>query len=355
MVIHKSDRVTLKDVALIADVSTQTVSRVVNEHPDVAPDTRKRVKEIIDQVGYRPNFLARSLISNQSFSLGVVIAGLKLTGPLTVLNGITTVAEEAGYSLQLMELPSFSTNDIEQILDSLLSRQVDGIIWAVPEVGENRKWIRNLPETIGVPLIFLTMEPQKDINVVAVNNYLGGRMATQHLLDQGYTKIAHLAGPLDWWESRQRMRGWEDVLREAGYMVSDHHSVMGDWSPEKGAEQIRILLDQYPEMDAIFVGNDQMALGVLYVLHQRGIRVPEDIGIVGFDNVPEAAYFCPPLTSVHQDQRMVGKIAVEELIKLVQSNTGGHNQETHISLLLDPILIKRESSKRKPSQQYGLV
>jgi LacI family transcriptional regulator len=349
MINHKIDRVTMKDVALIADVSTQTVSRVVNEHPDVALETRKRVKEIIEQVGYRPNFLARSLISNQSYSLGVVIAGLQLTGPLTVLNGITTVAEEAGFSLLLMELASFSTDDIEQILDGLLSRQVDGIIWAVPEVEENRKWIGKLSHSIGVPIVFLTMEPQKDVTVVAVNNYLGGRMATAHLIEQGYSKIAHLAGPLDWWESRQRMKGWEDVLNEEGWGVRKNQWMMGDWSPASGVENIHILLDQYPDMDSIFVANDQMALGVLQVFHQMGIRMPEDIGIVGFDNIPEAAHFWPSLTTIHQDQRMVGKIAVQELIKLIRSNMGVINQEPNKSLLLDPILIKRESTRPKDS------
>jgi LacI family transcriptional regulator len=349
MVIHKFDRVTLKDVASIADVSIQTVSRVVNNHPDVATDTRKRVQEVISQVGYRPNILARSLISQRSFTLGVVIAGLKLTGPLTVLNGITTAAEEAGYALMLMELPSFATNDIEQIFDGLLSRQVDGIIWAVPEVEENRLWISKFPKNQNIPLVYLTMQPQEGVTVVAINNYLGGRLATTHLLEQGYRHIGHIAGPLDWWESRQRMKGWEDTLKEAGFEVSDQHRVMGDWSPASGTQSIELLLDRYPEIDAIFVGNDQMALGVLRVLHQRGLRVPEDIGLVGFDDIQEAAYYWPPLSTIKQDQRYVGKVAVEELIKLIEANLHGTDLDAPKSILLDPILMVRDSSIRSVS------
>jgi LacI family transcriptional regulator len=346
MVIHKIDRVTLKDVASIADVSIQTVSRVVNNHPDVAPDTRKRIQDVIAQVGYRPNILARSLISQRSFTLGVVIAGLKLTGPLTVLNGITTAAEKARYALMLMELPSYTTDDIEMIFDALLSRQVDGIIWAVPEVEENRLWISKFPENQHFPLVYLTMQPQEGVTVVAINNYLGGQLATKHLLEQGYRHIGHIAGPLDWWESRERMMGWEDTLKEAGVEVTDQHWVMGDWSPASGAEGVQLLLDRYPKMDAIFVGNDQMALGVLHVLLAQGLRVPEDIGLVGFDDIQEAAHYWPSLTTIKQDQRYVGKVAVEELIKLIEINLHGTDLEPPKSFLLDPILIVRESSIR---------
>lgn len=346
MVVRKSDRVTMKDVAVIADVSTQTVSRVVNDHPDVASETRERVKEVIARVGYRPNILARSLISQRSFTLGVVIAGLKLTGPLTVLNGITTAAEKAGYALLLMELPSYATDDVEEIFNGLLSRQVDGIIWAVPEVEENRLWINNYSENQNIPLVYLTMAPREGVTVVSINNYGGGRLATEHLLEQGYRHIGHIAGPLDWWESRQRMKGWQDTLLEAGCKVADQHWVMGDWSPASGVENIRLLLDRYPEMDAVFVGNDQMALGVLYVLHQMGIRVPDDIGLVGFDDIQEAAHYWPSLTTIKQDQRFVGRVAVEELIKIIEANLHGVDFDAPKSFLLDPVLVVRDSSIR---------
>ena len=138
---HKNVRSTIKEVAAVAGVSTQTVSRVINERPDVSPETRRRVQEVIKKLSYQPSALARSLISQRSHTLGVVTAGLKYIGPSRTLSGITLAAEEAGYSLLLKELPSFDVNDVVPIFQALLSRHVDGIIWAVPEIGENRKWV----------------------------------------------------------------------------------------------------------------------------------------------------------------------------------------------------------------------
>jgi LacI family transcriptional regulator len=205
-------RITIKQVAQEAQVSTQTVSRVINDRPDVAPETRQRVKQVIERLGYQPSALARSLIHQRSYTLGVVTAGLKFIGPSRTLNGITFQTEEMGYTLLLKELPGFDTNEIEPILNSLIARQVDGIIWAVPEVGENRDWVQERLPELPVPILFLTMEQKTGLSIVSIDNYQGGRMATEHLLQNGYHRIGHISGPIDWWESRQRKAGWEDVL-----------------------------------------------------------------------------------------------------------------------------------------------
>jgi LacI family transcriptional regulator len=187
---------------------------------------------------------------------------------------------------------------------------VDGIIWAVPEVGENRKWINKLPLDIEIPLVYLTMEVQDNLSIVSIDNYLDGWIAMFHLLEQGYRRIGHISGPLDWWKASQRKAAWNDVLIEAGFQIGDEHWVEGDWSSESGARGFEILLEQYPEMDSIFVGNDQMALGVMQIAWKKGLKIPEDIGLVGFDDIPEAAYFWPPLTTIQQDQDSLAKIAV---------------------------------------------
>src|SRR5919109_3361762 len=182
----KNMRATIKEVASVAGVSTQTVSRVINERPDVSPETRRRVQDVIKELSYQPSALARSLISQRSHTLGVVIAGLKHIGPSRTLTGITSAAEDAGYSVLLKELPSFDTEDITPIFRAFHSRHVDGIIWAVPEVGENRKWIDRPPADIDLPLVYLTMHTQDQLSIVTIDNYQGGRLAMSHLLDQGY-------------------------------------------------------------------------------------------------------------------------------------------------------------------------
>jgi len=340
----KRKRVTIKQVAQEAGVSTQTVSRVTNNRPDVAPETRQRVLEVIERLGYQPSALARSLIRQRSHTLGVVTAGLEYVGPSHTLSGITEQAEAMGYSLLLKELPEFDTSDVEPILNALLARQVDGIIWAVAEVSDNRDWLADRLNDLPVPIIFLTMHQRPELSIVSVDNYLGGRIATEYLLKQGYRRIGHVAGPLEWWESRQRQAGWQSALLDAGIRVSEGEWVEGDWSSESGEKAIRQLLDQYREMDAVFVANDQMALGVLQVTCRRGLKVPQDLAVVGFDGIPEAAYYWPPLTTVKQDLHRLGCIAVEQALQAIEASQepkGVYEPET---VLLKPRLIVRESA-----------
>ena len=344
---QKATRPTIKKVASVAGVSTQTVSRVINERPDVSPETRKRVQEVIKKLNYRPSALARSLISHRSHTLGVVTAGLDFIGPSRTLSGIASAAENAGYSILLKELLSFDTKDISPIFQAFLSRHVDGIIWAVPEVGENRKWINNPPTDIEIPLVYLTMEPQNNHSIVSIDNYQGGRIAVSHLLEQGYRKIGHISGPLDWWEARQRKAAWNDVLTETGLQVGDDQWVEGNWSSESGAQGFEKLLKQYPGVEAVFVGNDQMALGVIQIAQQKGLMIPEDIGLVGFDNIPESAYFFPPLTTIQQDQYNLAKLAVGEIIKTIESVWNGTELDVPANnIILPPTLIARHSSLR---------
>lgn len=340
----KSGRATIKEVASAAGVSTQTVSRVINERPDVSPETRKRVQDVIEKLEYRPSALARSLIRQRSNTLGVVIAGLRQIGPSRTLSGIAAAAEEAGYSLLLIELPHFEEEDIQPIFQALLSRHVDGIIWAVPEVGENHAWVHQSSTDMETPLVFLTTEPRKNISAVSIDNYLGGRMAMAHLLEQGYRKIGHVSGPLDWWEARQRMAAWRDALTEAHLPVDENHWVEGNWSSSSGVQAVEKLFEQYPNLDAIFAGNDQMALSVIQFVRQKKLRIPEDIGIVGFDNIAESAFFWPPLTTIQQDQHHVAKIAVAEVIKIIEAGWQGLSVTQTESIMLPPTLVVRQSS-----------
>lgn len=341
----KYQRVTIKQVAQKAGVSTQTVSRVINERPDVAPETRQRVKEVIEQLGYQPSALARSLIRQRSFTIGVVTAGLKFIGPSRTLNGITAQTEEIGYTLLLKEMPGFDTNDVQPLIDALLSRQVDGIIWAVPEVGDNRDWLHEKLPNLQVPMIFLTMETRPGISIVSVDNYAGARLAMDHLLELGYGHIGHISGPLDWWEARQRKKAWQDALSEAGILHSEDHTIEGTWSSASGERSARQLLEQYPKMDAVFVANDQMALGALQVSCREGIQVPQELAVAGFDGISEAAYFSPPLTTVLQDQHALGRTAVHELVQIIEGHLQDSSDVSSVEIL-QPELIVRESTLR---------
>jgi DNA-binding LacI/PurR family transcriptional regulator len=344
-------RATIKDVAAAAGVSTQTVSRVINDRPDVASSTRKKVREAIERLGYRPSALARSMIRRRNYTLGVVTAGLKYIGPSRVLHGITDSAEEEGYGLLLKQLPSFGTTTVEPILDRLVERRVEGLIWAVPEVDDNHAWLQEHATGLGMPVVVTSTRQQPDTHVVNIDNYAGGQMATRHLIEQGYCHIGHISGPLEWWEAQERKAAWADVLAEAGLRVDNATQVTGNWSSASGRAAARQLFDQYPEMDAVFVANDQMALGVLQLAAERGIRIPQELGVVGFDDIPESAYFWPALTTVSQDQHRLGSSAVRVLIEMINARqkesapaeSGGHLDGKR--LVLQPELIVRASSQ----------
>ena len=342
----KTGRTTIKKVASVAGVSTQTVSRVINNRPDVSSDTRKHIQDVIEKMGYQPSALARSLIHQRSYTLGVVTAGLKYIGPSCTLNGITAAAEEAGYALILKELPRFDSDNTQPIFQALVSRHVDGVIWAVQEVGGNRSWVNKLAVDSDIPIVYLTMEPRENLSVVLIDNYLGGGKAMAHLLNQGYRHIGHISGPLDWWEARQRMKAWQDALDEAGTGFQDDAWVEGNWSSASGARAAEKLFEQYADMDSILVANDQMALGAMQIVHQKGFRIPQDIGIVGFDNIPESAFFWPALTTVNHDQFNLGKVAVEETIKIIESNRQGLVPISPKTITLEPTLVVRGSSLR---------
>jgi LacI family transcriptional regulator len=254
-----------------------------------------------------------------------------------------------GYDLLLHELPTFGTEEIEPFLNTMVARQIDGIILAVPEIGDNHRWLLEQLPDLHVPLVFLTMHPQMGLPIVSVDNYKGGRLATEHLLAQGYRRIGHITGPLTWWEAQQRKAGWADALAAAGLAVSDAMWIEGNWSSKSGELAAYQLMDRFQDMDAVFVANDQMALSLMAVARRRGRRVPDDLGVVGFDGMPEAAYFCPSLTTVHQDLHQLGCQAVRQLVGVIESLRTADNHQEHQAVWIEPQLIVRESSIFRPA------
>lgn len=342
MVTRKS--VTITQVAQAAHVSAQTVSRVVNDRPDVAPETRSLVQQAIAQLGYRPNALARSLIHQRSHTLGVVVTGLDYFGPSQTLAGIERQIRLQGYSLLLDLSHHPETENVDHILNRLLSRQVDGIIWAISEIGNNRTWLeRNTRQTV-VPMIFLTMESRPGLSIISIDNYMGGYLAACHLLEQGYRRIGIILGPWSWWEVRQRKRGWQQALEEFGLPISQFQMAEGDWSAASGDKAFQELLEHFPQIDAVFVCNDQMALGAMQAAHLAGRQVPADLAVIGFDDTPESPYFRPPLTTIKQPLVDLGRRAVQELIKIIEAERQSNHLLQPETIALTPELIVRESS-----------
>jgi len=340
---NTNKRATIKEVARAAGVSTQTVSRVINNRPDVSPETRGRIQQVIEQLDYQPSALARSLIQQRSYTLGIVTAGLKFTGPSRTLNGIANKAEELGYALLLEEMLQFDTDNIKPLLQDLLARHVDGIVWAVPEVGDNRRWVGEILNDVPVPVVFLTMQPRPGVSTVAVDNYAGGVLATRHLLEQGYREIGHISGPLDWWEARQRKQAWRDTRQQAGLPAPENACTEGNWSSASAEAAFTELLESYPGMDAVFAGNDQMALSVLQMAHRRGLCVPQDLAVIGFDNMAESAYFWPALSTINHSLYELGCRAVQETVEQIESVRRDEKLEPQ-NILLSPELIVREST-----------
>ena len=336
-------RTTIADVAHAAGVSKATVSRVLaGQTKYLREETRQRVLKAIERLAYHPSNAARSLKSKRSFTLGIVGYGLEYYGPSCTLSGVEQEASELGYTILLHLIRQPETNNVEELLRKMHSRYVDGIIWAVPEIGDNRFWLKSKTYRPSIPIVFLSMEPQSDQFVVSVDNYGGGLMATRHLIAQGCQGIGVITGPLDWWEARERKRGWQEALESVG-LFKDSFVTEGNWSVTSGELGLNQLLTRHPEIDGVFACNDRMALGALKTARQLGRQVPRDLAIIGFDDTQDAAYYYPPLSTVRQDMVELGRRAVRKLGKVIETERSGDSAAPE-NILLQPELIVRESS-----------
>jgi LacI family transcriptional regulator len=340
----KNSKTTIYDVAERAGVSRQTVSRVLNNRQDVSDETRKKIKEIMAELNYQPNAVAQSLSRQKSFLFGVVTSGLKFFGPSRTLSGITSKAEELGYGLLLKELANSNSSNVVPLLQWFKSHQVDGIIWAAPEIEDNRYWLKDIFPLIDIPIIFLTMEEQKNVTIVTTDNFSGAKVATEHLIQQGRKNIGHISGPLDWWEARQRKKGWEIALTEAGCEVSDRMWTQGNWSSKSGKSAFLELIEKFSEMDGIFVGNDQMALSVLRSAQEIGKRIPQDLSVIAFDGTAESEFYYPPLSTVSQNLDELGRVAVAELVSQIEQKLSENIVVEPKYITIQPELIIRQSS-----------
>ena len=323
----------MRDVAALAGVSHQTVSRVINEHPSIREATRQRVLDAMSQLHYRPNRAARALVTARSRTIGVLsTSAAALYGPVSSINAIQDAGRAAGYYIAVAQLADLSPGSIAAGLDHLLAQSVEGIVVIAPQ-----EVVLDQLQTAGLTVPYVTLQggPSTVQRELTVDQVAGARTATRHLIELGHRRIAHISGPLEWFEAQARVHGYRVELAEAGR--APEPVAAGDWTSESGYRVgLRVLAD--PAVTAVFTSNDQMALGLYHAANETGRRIPGDLSVVGFDDIPEAAHFWPPLTTVRQDFTELGRRSIESIVAEIEGGT----EPTAVSL--QPDLIVRAST-----------
>lgn len=329
-------RVTMNDVAQRAGVSYQTVSRVINNHPRVAESTRARVLQVIEEISYRPNKAAQQLAAHHSKMLAVIATGIEHYGPAQMVINIEQAAKQTGYEIIIRNLARPTFHEMGATLNELSQWRVDGIIIVAAILAGYYDEVLKL--TGDIPVVQIDAKPGANTPSLLIDQYEGSRLATQHLIDLGHREIAEIRGPAHWFGAISRHEAWLDTLAAAH--LSPIESVAGNWSAASGYQMAHYLLDNH-RFTGLVVANDQMALGAIRCIYERGLRVPEDISVVGFDDLPEASYFHPPLTTIRQDFAALGEASLKYMLDIV--NHPGYVPEQR---LIKPELIIRKSTAR---------
>lgn len=330
-----SVRHTLRDVAERAGVSYQTVSRVINNHPYVAAETRERILQAISELDYKPNLTARSLVARRSHTLAVITFGLNFYGPAQMVIHIERAARAAGYDLIFTSVAEPLHDSIPAALDALERRAVDGLILITPVPAMLQAEVEAFNGDL--PIVLMDAPSDGGIASVSVDQRYGGKLAIQHLLDLGHTAIAEISGPLHWFGAQARHEAFLQTTAEAG--LEARMTIEGDWSAISGYEAARALLASGVTFTGLVAGNDPMALGAIRALHEFGLRVPEDVSVIGFDDVPEAAFFEPPLTTIRQDFGRLGRDGIACLVERLENPHAPAEER-----LILPELMVREST-----------
>jgi DNA-binding LacI/PurR family transcriptional regulator len=298
----------IMDVASLAGVSHQTVSRVLNNENTVRPQTRAKVEDAIRELRYRPSSVARALATRKTGTLGLVSTGNPLYGPASIALAFNGAARESGYQVVTASMADADRDEILQAVDVFLRQQVEAIVLIASD-HSSIEAIDGLE--LDIPLVTADSSGHGSFPSVSIDQFRGAELATSYLADLGHRSILHLAGPEGSLDARERERGWQSEMERRGFpMRRAHH---GDWTADSGRAIGEQLLRE-GDFSAVFVANDQMALGLLHALDDHGIAVPSAVSIVGFDDIPEAAHFSPPLTTIRQDftelgQRMMGTVS----------------------------------------------
>lgn len=324
----------LRDVARLAGVSHQTVSRVFKPDSKVSPQTRAKVLAAAAQLEFTPNAFARALATGSSRTLGVVSLDTSLLGPAAMISAIERSARAAEYFTSVVSLQSASQNSIADAADRLRGQGVDGVILIPGHVPADRV-VKHLPGNMPV----VALGHADTVPAVMVDQYNGPLAAVRYLLDLGHRTVHHVPGPANWLDARERARGWRDALSTAGVPVPE--PTAGGWSAASGHERGRVLAAD-PDVTAVFAANDQIALGVLWAMHEAGRRVPDDVSVIGFDDIPEAAFLTPPLTTLRQDFAALGRRSVNLMLEQIEYSAG---RVTAQAVIPTELVVRRSTGR----------
>jgi DNA-binding LacI/PurR family transcriptional regulator len=310
----------MHDVARAAGVSHQTVSRVLNDHPSVRPQTKERVLAAITELGYRRNPIARALVTRRTHTIGVLAPSSHLFGPSSLVIAVEQAARSHGWYVSLASLSDFDAGSVATAIDHFLGQQVDGLVVVAPVPSAVEACSA---AAVDVPTVMVATdaEPAAGFDVVAIDQERGARLAVRHLLDLGHRDVAHLAGPIDWLDAAARLRGWRTELADAGIDIPD--VLAGDWSAASGFRVGRELLASDHLPPAVFAANDLMAIGLIRALAEAAVPVPGRVSVVGFDDIDAAGFTLPPLTTVRQDLVTLGRLGVERLLCRIEGADPG--------------------------------
>lgn len=331
---------TINDVARKAGVSYQTVSRVINNHPSVKEATRKRVTEAIRSLKYQPSSVARSLVMQRSNLIGVVSFGTLHFGPSQMLSNIEQAARARGYHLSIASITALTKDELESATDTLRRQRVEGILIIAPLLGAETDFLKEITPVI--PMVLIDADQSAGLPLSSIDQLAGGRLGAEHLLGLGHRRIAFICGPQPWNDAKLRRQGWLDVLRQARLRPVAY--TYGDWSARSGYKAAQALLKTKKPFTGLLVANDQMALGALRAFREAGLRVPEDISLVGFDNIPESEYFDPPLTTILQDFPSLGQTSLNQLLSLIETP----GTAPTIQVIPPKLVIRASTGKPKP-------
>ncbi|EKM6428981.1 ribose operon transcriptional repressor RbsR [Cronobacter sakazakii] len=302
----------MKDVARLAGVSTSTVSHVINKDRFVSEAIRLRVEDAIRTLNYAPSALARSLKLNQTRTIGMLITASSNPFFSELVRGVERSCFERGYSLVLCNTDG-DEQRMNRNLETLLQKRVDGLLLLCTETHQPSPAI--MKRYPAIPTVMMDWSPfDGGSDVIQDNSLLGGDIATRYLIDKGYTRIACVTGPLDKTPARLRLEGYRTAMQRAGLPVTEGYEVIGDFEFAGGLRAMQSLLALPEPPQAVFMGNDAMAVGAYQALYQAGLRIPQDIALVGYDDIELASYMTPPLTTIHQPKDELGELAIDVLI-----------------------------------------